>query len=253
MVSEPFAWPTGIEISNRPLRKVVRRSCAHTNGTSRTYKHPEHELTFIQGDSIHELLFLAFAEIDPNVTAIAAQPTQIVAHLNGKPFSHIPDFAVVVAGAGEIVEVKPDRAYADLTLRRRLAAAAEFVDSTGWTYRVALAGDLHQHPLREQVDDLWRRHRRTYTDLQKMAVHEAVGFGEKPVADVQRQTAGRLGASAPSLEHILSMAANAQIFIDLSRPIGEHSLVRYPDRQAMPPILLPRRRPIQDLPAQEAA
>jgi hypothetical protein len=196
---------------------------------------------------LNELLFLRFAEIDPNVKAIAAQPTRVVAQSCGRAFSHIPDFALIVAGEGEIFEVKSDEAYAKAEVRERLSAAAEFVDSTGWTYFVALRTDLREHPFRGQVEDLWRQYRRPYSQLQKLAVQETLRKQELRIADVRSLVESRMGSDAPTFEVVVSLAANAEIFIDLSTPVSDGSLIRYPDHQAMPPVLLPRRRPARDL------
>jgi hypothetical protein len=248
-----FRWPAGLDISNVPLRKVVTRACAHTNGTSRTHKHPDHEVTFIPGDSPNELLFIRFAEVDPNVIAIAAQPTRVVGRDASGTFSHIPDFALVVRGEGEIVEVKSDKSYAQTETRERLTAAAEYVDSTGWTYFVALRSDLFEHPLVDRVQDLWRECRRPYSALQRLAVRDLLHKNPMCIADVRRRLEPRLGSKTPSFEVVLSLAARGEVFIDLSAPIGEHSTIRYPDEQAMPPILLPRRRPGSDPYPTEAA
>lgn len=242
------AWPPGLEISGTPLRRVISRSSAISNGTFRTNKHPAGVCTYAAGESDNELLFLMFAEMDPNVTHVAAQPTALFGEADGKRFSHIPDFAVLlVGGKGEIQEVKSDRAYKKSTVRRRLLEAARHAEANGWQYHVATASDLRTDPRRENIADLWRRHRRIYTAAQQMAVASLLMKRDMIAADLVRALERRMGTAAPTLQQLLSLAANGAIFINLEGPVGEESLLRFPDPKALPPRLLPTRRPADDL------
>ncbi|HEV2567078.1 TnsA endonuclease N-terminal domain-containing protein [Sphingomonas sp.] len=245
-----FRWWPGLDISMTPLRKVVSRSSSVNNGWHRTTKHPA---GFIGAESRPELaLFLVLAEMDPNVTAIAAQPTKVDFELDGKSCRHFPDFAVIEAEASRIYEVKTARKYADEAIRRRLSAAARSIEARGWSYDVALDTDMRNDPRFRHVEALWRRHRPIYDKLQQFAVEQAVGTGERRVADVVADLT-QLGDKAPRTEHVLSLAANGKVFIDLTAPIGPASLIRRADRSALPEPLLPKRRPADDLQWADAA
>ena len=74
-----------------------------------------------------------------------------------------------------------------------------------------------------------------------------IGTGERPIADIVAELAG--SNAAPSVEQVLSLAANGRIFIDLTHPVDRGSLVRRADLKAMPDPLLPRRHPGEDLEA----
>lgn len=245
-----FPWAPGLDISMTPLRKVVGRSSAVNNGWHRTTKHPS---GYLGAESRPELaLFLVLAEIDPNVSLIAAQPTAIGFGLDGKACRHFPDFAVIEAGISRIYEVKTERKYADAAIRRRLRAAARSVEARGWFYDVALDTDMRAEPRFRHAESLWRRHRRIYDKLQQFAVEEALGAGERRIADVVADLAN-MGERAPSVEQVLSLAANGKIFVDLTAPIGRDSLIRRADHSALPEPLLPKRRPSDDLPWEAAA
>lgn len=234
----------------KPMRKVIGRSSQINNGWHRTNKHP---LGDLPGESRPELaLFQVLAEMDPNITVIAAQPTEVGFGHGGKPCSHFPDYAVIEAGESVLYEVKTTRKYAELEIRRRLAAAGLSVEACSWSYFVALDGEMRGDKRFKPAEDLWRRHRPIFTNLQRLAVERSVGAGERPIADVVSDLSD-MADDVPTVQTVLSLAANARLFIDLSRPVGRGSLVRRADPQAMPKPLLPRRRPAEDLQKELAA
>lgn len=243
-------WKKGIAISSSPLRKVVRRSSHISNGWHRTGKNPN---GFIGGESRGELLFLMFAEMDPNVTAIAPQPCDVPFSHEGRLKRHIPDFAVMERGESHIFEVKSRQQYERHDIQSRLRSAGRTIESLGWPYHVALKDEMLADPRHDAVADLWSYFRPTFDDLQRMAVEQAVASGERIVADVVAELASSMGDRAPSLERVLSMAANGFVYIVFDAPIGEASVIRAADPSALPEPLIPRRRPADDLPWNVAA
>lgn len=238
-------WAPGIDISMTPVRRVVGRSAQTNNGWHRSGKHP---LGYLPGESPPELTFLMFAELDPNVTLMTAQPQKIPFSFDDRLCEHVPDFAVMEAGESLIFEVKSERQYEKVELKRRLRAAARSIEARGWPYYVVLMGDMLSHPLYSNIDDLWRRHRRNYSDLQKMAVENIVISGVDRVRDIVREVERSYGIDPVEDRHVLSMAANGALFIDLAGPVGPDSRVRMPDMQELPDPFIPRRRPVDDLP-----
>lgn len=238
------AWTPGIDISMVPLRKVVGRSSQVNNGWHRTNKHPD---GYLPGESRPELaLFLVLAEMDPNVTLITAQPCEIPFGHDGKRCTHFPDYAVLETGESVLYEVKTSRKYAETEITRRLAAAGRSIEARGdWSYFVALDDEMRRDPRFKPAEDLWRRHRPIFTKRQRLAVERAVGKGERHIADIVTDLAGM--DDSPTVHTVLSLAANARLFIGLDEPIGAASMVRRADPKALPEPLLPRRRPIEDL------
>lgn len=257
-----FAWPAGFTIADEPVRQMVGRSSQTVDGYFRTNKRPVRdgaelvvgEATHTVGDSPHEHTFLILAEMDPNVQAVAPQPAWLTFEHAGRATRHAPDYAIVVGGQGELVECKGLRSWRDPELRARLTSAARHVSSSGWRYRMALDIDMRDDPRREAAEDLWRRHRPIFHPLHEMAVTDILSKGpEMPIADLLKSVERRMGTAAPSLHQVLSLAANARIFIDLRRPIGVGSLVRFADRSALPDRLIPDRLTTDPLPMDVAA
>jgi hypothetical protein len=242
-------WPIGLEISAVPLRKVIRRSSAISNGTFRTYKHPDFEVTHIAGESPNELLLLPFLEVDPNVKTILSQPTVLHPELDGASFTNTPDYAVHMGHAAAMVEVKGARQYARLEIKLRLLACARYVEAAGYDYVVTTGADLRGSAIRHAVDDLWTFHRRTYTALQLDSTLAMLRYCDMRVGDVVALLERALPGHQHVFTHVLSMAAGCRIFIDLDpkAEVGPDSIVRFPDPRAMPPILFPFRRPADDL------
>ncbi len=244
-------WAPGISISSVPLRKVVRRSSAITNGWERTTKNP---IGYCAGESRGELYFTMLANIDPNVTAIMPQPcTEPFLDETGRLRRMTPDFAVIERGDSILFEVKSERQYRKAGMVERLAAFGAAIEARGWPFHVTLKEDILSDPRHPNVLDVWRRLRPSFTHLQKLAVENAVGTCERLIADVLRDLAASMGGEAPKLENIVSLAANGLIFIDMEAPIGEESVIRAADQAALPAPLLPRRRPADDIAARFAA
>ncbi len=231
-----------------PIRKVIGRSSCVTNGWHRTSKNP---FGFCSGESIGELDFLMFADMDPGITLIHPQPTKITLLHEGKLAHHIPDFAVMERGESIIFEVKSERQYARQDVRVRLASAAAAVEAVEWQYYVVLRQDILRDARYRNVYDVWRRFRPAFDAKQLMAVQNTVMSSERRIADVLTEV-NRTNPSI-TLETVLSLAANAAVFIDFDAPIGLESLVRWPDPAALPPPLLPRRHPADDLLAEVMA
>lgn len=243
------SWAPGIDISMTPLRKVVGRSSQINNGWHRTNKHPS---GYLPAESRPELaLFLVLAEMDPNVTLIVAQACEISFGHDGRPCRHFPDYGVLEAGESVLYEVKTARKYRYPEVRRRLASAGVSIEARGWPYFVALDDDMRDAPHFRHAETLWRRHRPIFTELQRLAVERTLGTAELTIADVVADLAA--DDNAPSVEQVLSLAANGRIFIDLTRPVGRGSVIRRADPQGMPEPLLPRRRPAEDLDLEQAA
>ena len=244
------SWAPGLTVSPEPLRKVVRRSSPVNNGWHRTNKNPA---GFCGGESKGELEFMMFAEIDPNVTAIAPQPCDIPFSHDAKLCRHIPDFAILERDQSLIFEVKSRRQYGKADLQRRLRSAARSIEARGWPYFVVVKEEILAHRLYANVAALWRWLRPSYTGLQQLAVTEMLSRGCVRIADVTSALQTRMGSGAPSTENILSMGANGLIFVDLDDPIGAGTRIRFADRSALPDPLLPRRRPADDYPWESAA
>lgn len=234
-------WPEGIEISLTPLRRVIRRSSVICNGWHRTSKHP---LGYLPGESQNELLVLMFAEMDPGVSAIAAQPTRITASTrSGSLFSHIPDYAIVLDGAGVLVEAKPDDKAARPDIIDRLRRSAELAREGGYDYRLALGREMQADRRLPGIEAIWRYFRPGLDEMLRLRAASVLRKGRMPISDLLAKVRDTPGLGATTLEDLLSLVASGHVFFDHDMPVDAGALVRFPDRRALPDTLLPSRRP----------
>lgn len=240
----PFpGWPEGPAISHVPVRRIIRRASAISNGITRSYKHPDDDVAAIPAESDNELIFVMLAELDPCVDFVVSQPTTFAYTVDGRVREHTPDFALLRCGEAELHEVKTSRALEDATILSRLTAVQRHVSSwSDWSYLVTASTELRCHPLLANARRLWRHHRRCWTDLQRLAVLDLLRVSDRTAADVVASLSAS-SSDPPSVRQLLSLAAGCEIFIDLSVAPGEASLLRYPDPLALPPSLLPSRPP----------
>ncbi len=238
---EATGWPTGLEISLTPLRRVIRRSSVICNGWHRTTKHP---LGYLPGESQNELLVLMLAEMDPGVTAIAAQPTNVTTSTrSGRLFSHIPDYAMILGNAGVVVEAKPDDKAARPDTIERLRRAAEAVEDGGYDYRLALGWEMLGDPRMPGIEAIWRRFEPESNEMLRMRAASILRKGRMPIRDLLIEVRRTVGLDTTTFEQVLSLIAAGHVFFDHDMPVNEGALVRFPDRRGLPGTLLPSRRP----------
>ncbi|MFD8115693.1 TnsA-like heteromeric transposase endonuclease subunit [Streptomyces microflavus] len=84
-----------------------------------------------------ELARLLLADFDPCVVGIYAQPLRMVARVDGKIRSHVPDFLLVTdSGTVRVVNVKPASRLEDPRVADALAWPGSLLEGLGWKYEV---------------------------------------------------------------------------------------------------------------------
>jgi hypothetical protein len=84
-----------------------------------------------------ELARLLFADFDPDVVSIMAQPFRLVAEVNGALRAHVPDFLLLTADGGVVVvDVKPLRRLADAEVRFTFDWTRAAIAECGWGFEV---------------------------------------------------------------------------------------------------------------------
>ncbi|WP_433543799.1 TnsA-like heteromeric transposase endonuclease subunit (plasmid) [Streptomyces sp. CA-294286] len=83
-----------------------------------------------------ELARLLYADFDPDVTAIVAQPFLLRAEVGGRLRRHIPDYLLATAGGPLVVDVKPRHRAARPEHAFTFAWTREAVEAKGWRYEV---------------------------------------------------------------------------------------------------------------------
>jgi hypothetical protein len=89
-----------------------------------------------------ELARLLLADFDRGVTAIAAQPFLLRAHVDGRARRHVPDFLLVHADRSvRVVNVKPASKLADPRIGEALAWPGRLFRAHGWDHEIWSGAD----------------------------------------------------------------------------------------------------------------
>ncbi len=84
-----------------------------------------------------ELARLLFADFDPVVSGIVAQPFLLVANVDGKYRKHVPDYLLITNDGPVVVDVKPLARLNKPVVVRTFAWTRAAVESRGWRYDVS--------------------------------------------------------------------------------------------------------------------
>jgi len=83
-----------------------------------------------------ELARLLYADFDPGVSRIVAQPFLLTVHIDGKDRRHIPDFLLLTEAGPVVVDVKPARRLSNPDVVFTFGWSRAVVESRGWGYQV---------------------------------------------------------------------------------------------------------------------
>jgi hypothetical protein len=83
-----------------------------------------------------ELSHLLFADFDPSVSAIVAQPFLLRAVVEGKERRHIPDYLLITNRGPVVVDVKPLHRLKDPVVEFTFRWTRQAVEERGWDYWV---------------------------------------------------------------------------------------------------------------------
>jgi hypothetical protein len=83
-----------------------------------------------------ELARLLYADFDPTVHGIVAQPFLLKAVVEGKARKHIPDYFLATERGPVVVDVKPRRRLSNPVVSSTFAWTRRAVESRGWCYEV---------------------------------------------------------------------------------------------------------------------
>lgn len=163
---------------------------------------------------------LLYADFDPTVTSIVAQPFLLKACVGGKQRRHVPDFFLCGGAVPLVVDVKPRSRLADPLVAATLEWTRSVVEARGWDYEVwceplpvelenvrFLAGYrrgwLFDDGLVAQIEQ---------ADLEGVRLGEALGRFGRPAQVVK-----------PALLHLLWRQA---FTVDLDTPLSAGHLLR---------------------------
>ncbi|RFZ31626.1 hypothetical protein DAVIS_05588 [Mycobacterium marinum] len=167
-----------------------------------------------------ELARLLYADFDPGVNRIVAQPFLLSTEINGQVRRHIPDFLLISDTGAVVVDVKPRHRLAHPKVSSTFAWTRAVVNARGWRYEVAseppvielanirfLAGYRRPH----LVDDALVRRVR------------AAGIDGATLAEAMKQLGG---PAAQARATILHLVWTQEFIVDTSQPLTSRTLLR---------------------------
>ncbi|MDJ0344931.1 TnsA-like heteromeric transposase endonuclease subunit [Streptomyces sp. H10-C2] len=134
-----------------------------------------------------ELARLLLADFDPSVRGIYAQPLRMVARIDGKVRSHVPDFLLLMSsGTVRVVNVKPTSRLKDPKVAQALAWPRHLIERHGWEYEIWSGAEptllenvrflaAYRHPGVVPVDEVERA-------WQEVVDGEELGLAERRLA-----------------------------------------------------------------------
>lgn len=137
-----------------------------------------------------ELARLLLADFDRTVCGIYAQPCRMVARVDGRVRSHVPDFLLEMrSGTVRVVNVKPASRLDDPKVVQALAWPGQLIERHGWEYEIWSGAERtllenirfragYRHPgvvPEDEVERAWRE----VIDGEEMAIAERRLAGDR--------------------------------------------------------------------------
>ncbi|WP_200419834.1 TnsA-like heteromeric transposase endonuclease subunit [Streptomyces sp. Y2F8-2] len=168
-----------------------------------------------------ELARLLFADFDPSVRRIVAQPFLLKAEVDGKPRKHIPDYLLITDQVPVVVDVKPLHRLSKPEVAFTFDWTRRVVESRGWQYEV------WSEPPTARLENIrflagYRRDWLFSPDL----LDELLGAGLDgvPLGQAPRRLPGRPELHVrPAVHHLLW---TGRLFTDLDQPLNTSRVLR---------------------------
>lgn len=173
-----------------------------------------------------ELARLLLADFDPDVSGIYAQPCRLVAEVDGRTRTHVPDFLLALAsGMVRVVNVKAAERLTSPKVAEALAWPREVFQRRGWQYEIWSGCD----PVVLDNVRFLAAYRRPgmVAEAQLQQAWAVVGDGEQLAVAERRLATGQPPHTArPAL---LALLWSGRLVTDLTQPLsGASTLWRRP-------------------------
>lgn len=167
-----------------------------------------------------ELARLLYADFDPHVNRIVAQPFLLTTEIDGHARRHIPDYLLITDTGAVVVDVKPQHRLANPKVSSTFAWTRRVVNARGWCYEVAseppvvelanirfLAGFRRPH----LIEDALVRHVR------------AAGIDGVTLVEAMRRVGGPAPQARATLLHLMW---TQELIADTTQPLTNRTLLR---------------------------
>ncbi|MFI1801908.1 TnsA-like heteromeric transposase endonuclease subunit [Streptomyces sp. NPDC020379] len=168
-----------------------------------------------------ELARLLFADFDPSVRGIVAQPFLLTAVVDGQPCRHIPDYLLTGDDGPVVVDVKPACRLSRPEVERTLGWTRQAVQARGWRYEV------FQEPSPVVLANI-----RFLAGYRRPWLFSPQLVEELRSAQLDGMTLGHAAACRPGRPGPLVRAAvyhllwNGHFTVDLGRPLSSSQVLR---------------------------
>ncbi|MDX8053841.1 TnsA-like heteromeric transposase endonuclease subunit [Lentzea sp. BCCO 10_0798] len=170
-------------------------------------------------ESLQEARLLRVVDFAAGAGEVLSQPLRLRFTTVDGPREHIPDFLVCGHSGWWLVDVRPRQCVRDGELAA-FAAAAQVAAVSGWGYVVV--GGWKPHVW--STVDAMSAHRRPLSDVLDIGAGMLAAVSERPRSFGELTGATVLPAVARAV--LLHLLWHRRVGIDLTRPLGEHTLVR---------------------------
>lgn len=167
-----------------------------------------------------ELARLLYADFDPSVNRIVAQPFLLTSEINGQARRHIPDFLLITDTGAVVVDVKPQHRLADPKVSSTFAWTRTVVTARGWRYEVA-----SEPPVIElaNIRFLAGYRRPHLVDGALLRRARAAGIDGATLAEAMTEVGGPAPQARATILHLMW---TQEVIVDTTQPLTSRTLLR---------------------------
>ncbi|MFE4337204.1 TnsA-like heteromeric transposase endonuclease subunit [Streptomyces sp. NPDC056831] len=168
-----------------------------------------------------ELARLLFADFDPDVSRIVAQPFLMTAYVDGAARKHIPDFLLRTAAGPLVVDVKPAHRVSRPDVAFTFGWSRLVIESRGWGYQV------WSEPPVERLENL-----RFLAGYRRAWLFDPMILDALRLADLDGATLAEAFTTVPAFEPdavrsaVFHLLWSGWLTTDLDSPLGSAHILR---------------------------
>lgn len=178
------------------------------------------EASHVIYESRLELARLLYADFDPSVNRIVAQPFLLTTEINEQARRHIPDFLLITDTGPVVVDVKPQHRLTDPKVSSTFAWTCAVVNAQGWRYEVASEPPVTELANIRFLAGYRRPHLVDYALVRHV---RAARIDGTTLAEAMKQVGGPAPQARATILHLMW---TQEIIVDMTRPLTNRTLLR---------------------------